>query len=328
VLHGSILLATVSVPVTVNDMVSEHPLRISLVIALLGTAGLLSACGSSAPATAKGKVAIVAAENEYGNVAAEIGGKYVSVNSIESNPNTDPHDYEATPSVPAEVNAARIVIQNGVGYDGWLDGIESASPSSKRYVIVSQNLLGWPSSTPNPHLWYNAATMPDVAAALVTDLSKIQPAHSAYFKANETVFLNALKPWYAAVAAFAAKYEGTPVATTEPVGDYLLEAMGIDNMTPWPLQADIMNDADPTPQDVSYQESLFAQRKVKVFVYNQQVTDSLTAGFVADAERAHIPVVGVYETMPVPGYDYQSWMLAETQAITRAVAHGTSTQKL
>jgi zinc/manganese transport system substrate-binding protein len=302
-------------------------LVISLFVALLG-AGLLSACGSSAPTVARGKVAIVAAENEYGNVAAQIGGRYVSVDSIESNPNVDPHDYEATPGVTAEVAAARIVIQNGVGYDAWLTPIESATPNSRRSVIEAQELLGWPSTTPNPHLWYNAATMPDVAAALVTDLSKIQPNHAAYFNANEIAFVNALKPWNAAVAAFASRYEGTAVATTEPVGDYLLEAMGIDNLTKWSLQADIMNDADPTPQDVSYQESLFATHKVKVFVYNQQVTDSLTAGFVADAERAHIPVVGVYETMPVPGYDYQTWMLAETLAITRAVTRGTSTQKL
>lgn len=302
--------------------------RSVLVSIIVGAGGLLSACGSSAPAATAGKVAIVAAENEYGNVAAQIGGKYVSVTSIESNPNTDPHDYEVTPSVPAEVSAARIIIQNGVGYDSWMNTIESASPNPKRYVISAQNLLGWPTNTPNPHLWYNSSTMPLVAGALVTDLSKIQPDHAAYFAANKATFLKALKPWYDAVAAFAAHYEGTPVATTEPVGDYLLEAMGIDNLTHWTLQADIMNNVDPTPQDVVYQESLFAQHKVKVFVYNQQVTDSLTASFVTDAERAHIPVVGVYETMPTPGYNYQSWMLAETQALTRAVKDGTSTQKL
>ena len=307
---------------------SSWSIRTLLVAAIAATGGLLSACGSSSPAASSGKVAIVAAENEYGNVAKQIGGKYVTVTSIESNPNTDPHDYEVTPSVPAEVSAAQIVIQNGVGYDSWMNTIESASPNPKRHVISAQELLGWPTDTPNPHLWYNSSTMPLVSQALVTDLSKIQPAHAAYFEANRKKFINALKPWYDAVAAFAAQYEGTPVATTEPVGDYLLEAMGIDNLTPWGLQAAIMNNVDPTPQDVSHQQSLFSQHKVKVFVYNQQVTDSLTASFVTDAQKAHIPVVGVYETMPTPGYNYQSWMLAETQALTRAVKDGTSTQKL
>jgi zinc/manganese transport system substrate-binding protein len=323
-------METVSVLVMLGTMnlapVARRPLV--LVLGLVVATMALAACGSSAPVAAKGTIPIVAAENEYGNIASQIGGKYVSVTSIESNPNTDPHDYEVTPSVPAEIAVARIVIQNGVGYDGWMDSIEQSTPSPHRDVISAQQLLGWPTSTPNPHLWYNSSTMPLVASALVTDLSAIAPQHAAYFKSNQATFLASLKPWYAAVASFAAKYEGTPVATTEPVGDYLLEAMGIDNMTAWSLQADIMNNVDPTPQGVSFQESLFAQHKVKVFVYNQQVTDSTTASFVRDAENAHIPVVGVYETMPVPGYDYQTWMLAETEAITRAVEHGTSTQKL
>ena len=100
----------------------------------------------------------------------------------------------------------------------------------------------------------------------------------------------------------------------------MLEAAGTKNKTPFTLQADIMNGVDPSPQDVTTQESLFSQHKVKVFVYNQQVTDSLTQSFIADAHNADIPVIGVYETMPVPGYDYQSWMLAEVTALRKAVA--------
>jgi zinc/manganese transport system substrate-binding protein len=297
-------------------------------IGFVVTAALLSACGSAAKPLAPGKVAIVAAENEYGNVASQIGGRYVTVTSIESNPNTDPHDYEVTPSVPSDIAAASIVVQNGVGYDGWIGAIEQSSPNPHRVVISAQQLLGWPTSTPNPHLWYNPLTMPLVARALVTDLSTIQPQHAAYFRSNEAAFLVSLRSWSAAVASFKATFQGVTVATTEPVGDYLLNAMGIDNLTPWLLQADIMNNVDPSPQNVTTQEALFSQHEVKVFVYNQQVTDSTTASFVRDAENAHIPVVGVYETMPTPGFTYQSWMLAETQAITRAVEFGTSTQKL
>jgi len=108
----------------------------------------------------------------------------------------------------------------------------------------------------------------------------------------------------------------------------MLEAAGTVNETPFPLQADIMNGVDPAPQAVTFQGSLFSKRLIKVFVYNQQVTDSLTASFLADAEKYGIPVVGVYETMPTPGYDYQSWMLAETSALQRAVADKVSTRKL
>jgi zinc/manganese transport system substrate-binding protein len=108
----------------------------------------------------------------------------------------------------------------------------------------------------------------------------------------------------------------------------MLEAAGTLNETPFPLQADIMNGVDPAPQAVTFQDSLFPKHLVKVFVYNQQVTDSLTASFLADAKKYGIPVVGVYETMPTPGYDYQAWMLAEINALRKAVADKVSTQKL
>jgi zinc/manganese transport system substrate-binding protein len=280
------------------------------------------ASGSSRP------IAAVGAENEYANVISQIGGRYVKASAIENNPNTDPHAFEASPSVARVVSAAQIVVQNGVGYDTYMNNIESGSPSSVRKVIDVQSLLGLPNSTPNPHLWYRPTTMPAVAKALASDLSAIQPSHRAYFQANATKFEDSLKPWYAALAAFAQRYPKTPVATTEPVGDYLLDAAGTVNETPFPLQADIMNGVDPAPQAVTFQDSLFSKHLIKVFVYNQQVTDSLTASFLADAEKYAIPVVGVYETMPTPGYDYQSWMLAETNALRKAVADKVSTRKL
>jgi zinc/manganese transport system substrate-binding protein len=296
-----------------------------------GTAAalLLAACGSGSGTKASaGRILAVGAENEYANVISQIGGRYVQVTAIESNPNTDPHTFEASPSVAQAVSAASLLVENGVGYDTYMTKIESASASASRKVINVQKLLGLPESTPNPHLWYKPETMPKVAKALVSDLSALQPAHAAYFRENDEKFEASLKPWYEAIAKFKATYPNTPVATTEPVGDYMLEAAGTKNMTPFSLQADIMNGTDPAPQDVTLQNSLFSGHRVKVFVHNQQVTDSLTESFVQAAKRAGIPVVGVYETMPTPGYDYQSWMLAEVKALEKAVAQGVSTEKL
>jgi zinc/manganese transport system substrate-binding protein len=287
----------------------------------------LAGCGTANTAS-HGRIIAVGAENEYANVIEQIGGRYVQVSAIESNPNTDPHTFEASPSVAETVAAAKLIVQNGVGYDTYMNKIESASENSGRQVIVAQKLLGLPESTPNPHLWYKPATMPAVARALVATLSKLQPTHAAYFQANAAHFEQSLQPWYAAIAHFKAHYPDTPVATTEPVGDYMLEAAGTKNETPSTLQADIMNGVDPAPQNVTLQNGLFSARKVKVFVYNQQVTDSLTQSFLAEAKKNGVPVVGVYETMPTPGYDYQTWMLAEVGALERAVASKTSTQKL
>jgi len=302
----------------------------AVLAAILVVPTVLAACGSGSPSgvSSTGVVSVVAAENQYGNVAQQIGGRYVDVVSVESNPNTDPHTYEVSPNVASEVSGAGLVIQNGVGYDTFMNKIEAASPDSKRRVIDVQQLLGLPDSTPNPHLWYDPKTMPAAAKAMGNDLAALDPAHGAYFQANVATFDASLQPWFRAIASFRASDGGSTAATTEPVADYLLQAMGVDNLTPFQFQADIMNGTDPTPQDVTLENGFFSKHKVKAFVYNQQVVDSLTESVRANAQKAGVPVVGVYETMPVPGYDYQSWMLAEVQALRRAIASGTSTEKL
>jgi zinc/manganese transport system substrate-binding protein len=301
-------------------------------LAVLAGAALLaagctssSALGTNAP---DGTVVAVGAESQYADVIQQVGGKYVQVSAIMSNPSTDPHTFEASASVGRLVNAARLVVQNGLGYDTFMDSIEKAVPDSGRHVIVVQKLLGLPDSTPNPHLWYDPGTMPKVAAAVAGRLAAIQPSHAAYFKANAKTLTTSLTPWINAIGTFKQQHPGVPVATTEPVADYLFQALGADNKTPWAFQADVMNGTDPSAQDVAIERSLFTQHRVKAFVYNQQVTDSLTESFISLARANRIPVVGVYETMPEPGYHYQSWMLAEVRDLHKAVAGQVSSEHL
>jgi zinc/manganese transport system substrate-binding protein len=310
----------------------------ALAVALpLAAALLASACSSpassggatgSAAAASSVTITAIGAENEYADVISQVGGKYVQASSIMRNPNTDPHTFEASPAVAREMSSAKLIVQNGIGYDDWATTIENAAPDSSRKVVNVQQLLGLPDSTANPHLWYDPTTMPAVANAIAADLAQIDPAHASYYKGNAATFTASLSTWKAAIAKFKAADAGTPVATTEPVADYMLQAVGADNLTPWTFQADIMNGTDPSPQDVAIQKSLFTGHKVKVFLYNQQVTDSLTESYIKLAQENGIPVVGVYETMPTPGYTYQSWMLAEVNALTKAVTDKTSTEHL
>jgi zinc/manganese transport system substrate-binding protein len=306
--------------------------RLAAAGAAAAMAVLAAGCGSGGTsanaASSGGVITAIGAENEYANVLGQIGGRYVHVSAILDNPNTDPHTFEASPQVAEEVSAAGLIVQNGVGYDSWINRMESASPNSSRKVIVVQHLLSLPDSTPNPHLWYDPKTMPAVAKAMAADLAGLQPADEAYFQANLKEFDSSLAPWLNAIAAFKAKYPGTKAATTEPVADYLLTAMGITNLTPFTFQADVMNGVDPSPQDISRENGFFSQHAVTLFAYNQQVVNALTSSIRENALRAGVPVVGVYETMPTPGYDYQSWMLAEVNAIQKAVASKISTQKL
>jgi zinc/manganese transport system substrate-binding protein len=284
---------------------------------------VIGACASAAAAP----LAAIGVENEYADVIAQIGGKYVSVTAIVTDPNTDPHSFEVSPKVAARIAGADLVVENGLGYDDWADKMLTATPNPARKLINVQQLRGLPDDTPNPHLWYDPATMPAVAAALADDLSALRPEDAAYFHANAKTFIASLQPWFAAIAAFKADFPGTHVAVTEPVGDDMLQALGANIATPFTLQAAIMNGTDPAPQDISAQNALLTGHGVKVFVYNQQVIDPLTDSFLALARQNGIPVVGVYETMPT-GYTYQSWMLAEVAALRKAVGAKVSTERL
>jgi zinc/manganese transport system substrate-binding protein len=309
---------------TIQDILFRSPLRHAgtLLVCVLAM-GAINAARAASPL-----IQAVGVENEYADVISQIGGPYVRVTAIETDPNTDPHSFEISPRVAARIADAQLIVENGLGYDDWADRIIAAVPAGNRKIINVQHLLGMPDATPNPHLWYDPKTMPAVADAVATALSALMPEQAKLFVANAAAFKASLKPWDDAIAGLKAAFPGIPVAVTEPVGDYMLQAAGTEILTPFGLQAAIMNGNDPAPQDVTLQNSLFTDHKVKIFVYNQQVTDPLTQSFLALARQNRIPIVGVYETMPEPGYHYQTWMLAEVNALREAVTRGISTETL
>ncbi|MGC8465700.1 MAG: metal ABC transporter solute-binding protein, Zn/Mn family [Acidimicrobiales bacterium] len=270
----------------------------------------------------------MAGENEYGNIAQQIGGHFVHVSSIMSNPNTDPHTYEVSPSVAQVVSSANLVIQNGLGYDSFLTKLLAASPAPKRVVLNVQNLLQLPSSTKNPHLWYLPTTMRIVSEVLERDLAHLEPAHKTYFQIQEKKFLISYNSLLSAIQHFKARFAERSVATTEPVADYLLAALGVQVKTPWALQSAIMNGTDPSPQSVTTENRLLSHHLVSALVYNVQVTDPLTQSFIDAARQAKVPIVAVYETMPSAASSYQSWMTLELTALRRAFSSHISTTGL
>lgn len=289
---------------------------------VLAVAAVVSACGHS---TGERTPSAIGIESQYADVIAQIAGPHVRVRAILTNPNTDPHVFQASPAIAHSVASASLVVENGLGYDPWADRILAASPQ-RRTVINVQRLLRLP-ATANPHVWYDPKTMPAVAAAVAAALSALKPAEAAYFHAQARAFDASLTPWRQALEAFKRDHAGTAVAVTEPVADELLKAAGCRILTPYSLEAAVMNGTDPAPQDVAAQQALLSGHRVKVLLYNRQVRNPLTSSFVELARRNGIPVVGVYETLP-DGYHYQSWMLAETIALTRAVTHGISSEAL
>ena len=298
---------------------------------LASTASLLlvlaAGCGVGAGAPAGGTILAVGAENEYANVIQQVGGRYVSVVSFMSNPSTDPHVYEASTRDAIDVAKASLIVQNGLGYDSFMNRLEAASPNNQRIVLTVANAFGLPASTENPHLWYKPGTMARLSIIIARDLGRLDPSHRTYFARRAAAFRASLNSWAQAIKVLKKKFGGKSVAVTEPVCDYLLQASGLHISTPWAFQAAVMNGTDISPQDVAIEESLLSRRRVRVLVYNLEAVDPTTTDLLAIARAHHIPVVGVYEIMP-PHYTYPTWMTAETDAVYRALRDHVSTARL
>lgn len=281
----------------------------------LGLGAVLALAGHMA--MAQPVLSAVGLESQYANVLSQIGGPYVKVTSIQSNPNTDPHEFEVTPSVERTFHQADLVVENGLGYDSWATQMLYGTHAT---VLSAQTLLHLPDSTPNPHLWYRTDTMPAVAAAAAAFFEAKDPAHKAAYETNLKKFDASLVPWKAEIAAVKAEYAGAPVAVTEPVADYLLQETGLKIMTPFSFELSVMNDTDPSPQDVATEEALLKDRKVRVFAYNEQVTDPQTQMLLMLAKTHNVQVLPVYELMPASAKTYQDWMLQTTTALKQALA--------
>jgi zinc/manganese transport system substrate-binding protein len=270
----------------------------------------------SASSSVAAPVAIAAAENFYGDVARQIGGPDTAVTSILSNPDQDPHLFEASPSVARGLAAARIVIYSGIDYDPWMVKLLRAVAGRDRVAIDVAVLTGRKPGD-NPHIWYDPATMPAFAKALAVDVEKLDPAHRADYEARLAKFERSLQPVRAKIAAVRRRLAGTPTTATEPVFGYMLAALGM-TVRNQRFQLAVMNNTEPSARDVAAFEDDLRQNRVRLLVYNSQASDAVARRMVAIAKRAHVPVIAVTETEP-PGLDYQTWMMRELEAVDRAL---------
>jgi zinc/manganese transport system substrate-binding protein len=264
-------------------------------------------------------VSVVAAENMYGDLADAIAGDRAAVRSILSNPNTDPHFFEASPSVARALASADIVVVNGEGYDPWMQTLLSASAHPGRQVLVVADLVH---AAPggNPHLWYAPATMPEVARALAAALTRQDPAGAETYASRLDSVLKQLRRLDERVAALHARLAGRPVTATEPVFGLMAEAIGLD-MRDERFQLAVMNDTEPRASDVAAMEADLREHKVGALLYNAQVTDASTQRLLGIARDAGVPVVGVTETLP-PNEHYTGWMLDQLTAVATALHAG------
>ena len=289
--------------------------RISAYFALLG--GLLALLAAPAGSrAADGPIAVVAAQNFYGDIARQIGGDRVAVVSIMNNPDQDPHLFETAPSVARQIADARLVIVNGADYDPWMEKLLAAAPRPNRIVVNAATLVNAKSGD-NPHLWYAPATMPAVAKAIAAALSQADSAHAADYRARLHTVLVQLKRIEERAAQMRAKHHGASVTATEPVFGLMAEALGL-TMRNQRFQLAMMNDTEPSARDIAAFEDDLKDHKVKALIYNKQVSEKLTERLLTIAKQAKVPVVGVTETQPA-NVPFQDWVLGEMDALDKAL---------
>jgi len=273
------------------------------------TAAQPTVSGSSTPAS----IPVVAAENFYGDIVQQLGAGHVSVRSILSDPNVDPHEYESNLQDSIAVSGAALVIENGADYDTWMEKLLAASPSSSRIVLVAADLA--PRRLPdNPHIWYGVDDIQAVAQAITSALKKIDPADGQAYGAALTAFQQSLVPLQQKIGGLKARYAGAPVGLTETIFLYQSEPIGLKVLTPFEFEKAITEGNDPPASSVVAANDQITGRAVKVLLYNLQTVTPITTNLQTEAKQLNIPIVGVSETMP-PGKTYQGWMLDQLNAL-------------
>ncbi|WP_090711727.1 metal ABC transporter solute-binding protein, Zn/Mn family [Mycetocola miduiensis] len=308
--------------------------RFRFLLLLPAAALVLSGCSPAAGETATEPtgIRVVSSTNVYGDIASAIGGDHVDVTSIIDSVAQDPHSYEASAQDQLAVSKAELVIENGGGYDPFIDTLVDASGADDLEMVNVVDLSGHAAIEEghteddghghveglNEHVWYDLTTIDALASTLAHVFSQLDEENAAAFAENYTAFSEELASLTASTDALKAEFDGAGVAITEPVPLYLLEASGLVNVTPDDFSAAIEEGADVSPASLRDTLAVIASGNIALLAYNEQTGSSETEQLRAAAEKNSVPVVSFAETLP-DGDSYLSWMTDNIAAISDAL---------
>jgi len=290
---------------------------------LLSAALALTGCVASTPTPPTGgPIRVVASTNAYGDIAQQIGGDAVTVTSLIDDPSQDPHSYEADGQVQLALSKAQVVIENGGGYDDFVDTLLKGVNNRDATVLNAADISGIDQNPKhgefNEHLWYDFPVMQKVAEKIASTLTAIDAGKKAVFAANTAAFVDKLATLENTEATVKAAHDGVGVAITEPVPLYLTDACGLINKTPEKFSSAVEEGTDVSPLVLQRTLTLFSDHRVKLLVYNEQTEGPETELVLAAAKTARVAVVPVTETMPT-GKSYIGWMTSNLAAIATAL---------
>ena len=293
--------------------------RLTVVVALttLATA-VLAACGTPASSGPGKTLQVVAAENFWGNIAAQLGGAHVSVTSIVTNPNADPHDYESSPQDARAFATADYVILNGAGYDDWAKKLLSANPNGSRKVFTVADILHRTAGD-NPHFWYDPGGVDQVVDRIAADYQALDAADANDYAQQLAAFRKALQPYHDRIAKIKASFHDVPVGATESIFVYMAQALGLKLISPPEFMKAVAEGNDPPARDVATFHDLIAGKKITVLVYNVQTSTNIVEDLKRQAAGQGIPVVGVSETLQPVDATFQAWQGAQLLSLQNAL---------
>jgi zinc/manganese transport system substrate-binding protein len=296
-------------------------------LAVLVLAALVAGCNStsstSATASGQSKFQVIAAENFWGSIAAQLAGDKANVQSIIVNPETDPHSYQPSAQDARAVVGAKMVIVNGIGYDNWMPQLLSADQESGRTVLTVGNVLGLKEGD-NPHQWYSPTNVSKVIDHIVADYDKIDPSDAAYFAQQKQAFeAQGLARYNQLLAEIRAKYAGVPVGYSESIFQPLGDALGLKLLTPYSFAKAIAEGTDVTAEDKQTVDSQAENRQIKVWVYNSQNVTPDVQRVTSLVKAQHIPIATVTETLSPATDSFQQWQVAELEGLKAALRQAT-----
>ena len=280
---------------------------------------ILAGCGAPAGGSSSSTLQVIAGENFWGSIASQLGGTHVSVTSIVTNPNTDPHEYESSATDARAFATADYVILNGAGYDDWGQKLLSANPSSSRKLFTVAGLVHKKAGD-NPHFWYNPDWVDKVADRITADYQALDSADSAYFRQQREAFRNALQPYHDAVAHIRSTFTGVAVGSTESIFVYMAQALGLNLTSPPEFMQAISEGSDPPAQTVAEFQNQISHRAIKVLVYNTQTSTPITENLKQLAAKNGIPVVGISETVEPATSSFQDWQTNQLNSLQTALS--------
>jgi zinc/manganese transport system substrate-binding protein len=302
---------------------AEDRFRVGLLAALvLAVAGCAHARSSAGTPSGDG-LRVVAAENFWGSIAAQLGGTKTDVVSVISSPATDPHDYEPTAADARTMAGARLVVVNGIGYDPWASKLIAANPVSGRIVLDVGTLLGIDAGG-NPHRWYSPTDMQRVIGAIVREYDKLDPHDAGYFARQHKRFESqGLSRYKRLIASIKQRYRGVAVGASESIFAPLAQALGLRLLTPYSFLKAISEGAEPTAADKTTIDRQLARRQIKVWVYNSQNSTPDVKRITDAARKKGIPVTTITETLAPASASFQHWQSRQLQALAAALGKAT-----